>query len=105
MMYLAGVLSLIYAVVNAFGAWAVIRRKPLVASLFMLAASCLIVAAVALVYKLPFALWLLGSGLMMASIASLMNAWIVLGRVVWRFHLIRAVWAGIVFAIALFVFR
>jgi hypothetical protein len=104
-MLFAGFLALIYAVINAFGAWAVIRRKPLVASSFMLAASLLIIAAVALVYKLPLALWLLGFGLMLASIASLMNAWIVLGRIVWRFHLIRAVWAGIVFTFALFAFR
>lgn len=88
----------IYAVINAFGAWAVIRRKGWMAALFMLAASVLTVAAVAMVTDLPFTRVLLASGLTLASLTSLLNASVVLGRIVWRHHLFRAT-----FALALYV--
>jgi drug/metabolite transporter superfamily protein YnfA len=90
---LAFLAAALYAVVNAFGAWAVIRRKRWVAALFMLAASVLIVAAVALVSDLPFTRVLLAGGLVLASLTSLLNASVVLGRIVWRHHLFRAFFA------------
>lgn len=99
------VLVLVYAVVNAFGAWAVIRRKPWVAGLFMLAATLLTVAAVAIAYVLPLARWLLLAGLTLASLSSFLNARIVLGRVVWRYHLIRGAVALALFLLGSFSLR
>ena len=90
MLVLAALASLIYAVVNAFGAWMVARRKPWVAALFMLAAAVLVIASAALVFDFAYARVLLASGLILASVASFINAHIVLGNVVWRFHLLRA---------------
>ncbi len=93
-------LVLAYVVVNTFGAWAVIRRKPWIAGLFMLAAAVLTVAAVALGYALGASLWLVLTGALLASLASLLNARIVLGRVVaWR-HLIRAAVGVVVVVLA-----
>lgn len=99
------VFVLVYAVVNAFGAWAVIRRKPWVAGLFMLAATLLTVAAVAIAYVLPLARWLLLAGLALASLSSFLNARIVLGRVVWRYHLIRGAVALALFLLGSFSLR
>lgn len=99
------VFVLVYAVVNAFGAWAVIRRKPWVAGLFMLAATLLTVAAVAIAYVLPLARWLLLAGLTLASLSSFLNARIVLGRVVWRYHLIRGAVALALFLLGSFSLR
>jgi hypothetical protein len=97
---LAFLVTSIYAVINAFGAWAVIRRKRWVAALFMLAASVLIIAAVALVSDLPFTRILLAAGLALASLTSLLNASVVLGRVIWRHHLLRAGWALAIYLVA-----
>ena len=97
---LAALATIVYALVNAFGAWAVVRRKSWVAALFMASASLLVVSAVALAYSLPAARILLGLGLVLASITSLLNAGIVLGRVVWSFHLLRALIAALIFALA-----
>lgn len=76
--------------VNAFGAWAVSRRRPGVARLFLLSATVLVVAAVAVAYGLRFAAWILAGGLLLAWLSSYLNARWVLGRVVWRYHLMRA---------------
>jgi hypothetical protein len=72
--------------VNAFGAWAVSRRKPRVAGLFLLGAVGLVVAAAALGYGLRFAVWILAGGLLLTWLASYLNARWVLGRVVGRPH-------------------
>lgn len=88
-----------YAVVNAFGAWAVVRRKGWVASLFMVAAGLLTVAAVALAYDLPAGFWLTVAGAAAASVVSFVNAVVVLGRVLWRSHVLRAL-AGVALALA-----
>lgn len=80
-----------YAVVNAFGAWAVVRRKSWVAALFMLAAAVLTVAAVALAYEVPGSLWLVVIGVVLASIMSFVNAAVMIGRVLWRAHALRAI--------------
>jgi hypothetical protein len=79
-----------YALVNAFGAWLVSRRKPWIAGLFMLAAVMLVVAAAAFISSIPYTRVILASGLVLASVASYLNAEVVIGRVVWRNHLIRA---------------
>lgn len=100
MLVLAFLATVAYAVVNAFGAWAVIRRKGWVAALFMLTASVLTVAAVSLLTVLPFVRTLLASGLALASLTSLLNAQIVLGRVVWRHHLLRAAVALAIYLLA-----
>lgn len=79
-----------YAVVNAFGAWAVARRRRSVALAFMAVAVVLTVAAVALAFERPVALVLTAVGAVGASLTSRVNAALVLGRVVaWR-HLLRA---------------
>ncbi|HKI57559.1 MAG TPA: hypothetical protein VKB31_10470 [Trueperaceae bacterium] len=75
--------------VNAFGAWAVSRRRPDVSRLFLLSAVVLVVAAVAVGYGLRFAAWILGGGLLLAWLTSYLNARRVLGRVIWRYHLLR----------------
>lgn len=83
-------LALGFVGVNAFGAWAVSRRRPQVARTFLLAATVLVVAAVALGYHLAFATWILAAGLALWWWASYLNAAWVLGRVVPRHHLVRA---------------
>ena len=90
-MFLVLVPLLAYAVIDAFGAWAVIRRKPRIAGGFMLAAAVLTVAAVALGYAFGAAAWLALVGVALSSLMSWLNARIVLGRVVARHHLLRAV--------------
>lgn len=90
MRFLVLVPLLAYAVIDAFGAWAVIRRKPRVAGGFMLAAAVLTVSAVALGYAFGAAAWLALIGTALSSLMSWLNARIVLGRVVLRHHLLRA---------------
>lgn len=81
---------LAYAVIDVFGAWAVIRRKPRIAASFMLAAAVLTVAAVALAYAFGAGVWLTLIGVALSSFASWQNARTVIGRVVVRHHLLRA---------------
>lgn len=88
-----------YALVNAFGAWLVSRRKPWIAGLFMLAAVTLVVAAAAFISSIPYTRVILASGLVLASIASYLNAEVVIGRVVWRNHLIRALVALVIYVL------
>ena len=94
---LAFLVTAAYAVVNAFGAWLVSRRKPWVARLFMLCAVILTVAAAAFVSAIPYARLLLAVGLIAASVTSYLNAAVVIGRVVPRNHLIRALAAGAIY--------
>jgi hypothetical protein len=96
----ASFLTALYAFVNAFGAWLVVRRKPRLAFVFMVAAALLMVAAAALVTVIGYARVLLLSGLVLASVASYLNASVVIGRVVWRNHAIRAAGALLLFALA-----
>jgi len=91
--------------VNAFGAWAVSRRKPRVAGVFLLGAVVLVIAAVALGYGLRFASWILAAGLVSTWLASYLNARWVLGRVVARHHVLRAVAMAALLALALLVVR
>jgi uncharacterized membrane protein YoaK (UPF0700 family) len=87
---LAFLATALYAVVNAFGAWLVSRRKPWVAGLFMLSAVILVIAAAAFVSNIPYSRVILVAGLILASVTSYINAEVVIGRVVWRNHLVRA---------------
>jgi len=96
---LAFLLTTAYAVVNAFGAWLVSRRKPWVARLFMLAAVILVVAAAAFISDIPYTRAILVAGLVAASVASYVNAAVVIGRVVWRNHIIRALVALLIYAV------
>lgn len=100
MLALAVVVTALYAFINAFGAWMVIRRKTWIAALFMLAATVLIVAAAAFISVVPYARVLLVVGLVLASLASFLNARIVLGRVTPRNHLIRAAIAALIYVVA-----
>ena len=94
---LAFLAALSYALVNAFGAWLVSRRKPWLAGFFMLSAVVLVVAAAAFVSSIPYTRVILGVGLIAASVSSYLNAEIVIGRVVWRNHLLRALAALAIF--------
>lgn len=98
----AVVLVAAYAVVNAFGSWAVLRRRRSVSLAFMGAAVLLTVAAVATAFGDGSALPLTAVGALAASITSQVNARLVLGRVVaWR-HVLRAGYgAATVVAVAL----
>ena len=91
LLVLAEIATIIFAFVNAFGAWMVSRRKPWIAVLFLIASVLLAVAFGGLVGFFPYTRILLGAGLIMAWLASFLNAHIVLGNVVWRFHVIRAI--------------
>ena len=97
---LAALVVALYAVVNAFGAWAVIRRKGWVAGLFMLSAAMLAVAAAALVSAIPFTRGILAVGLVLASLASFLNAQGVIGRVAWHNHILRALVALAIYGLA-----
>lgn len=101
MLYLGALLLVLYALVNVFGAWALMRRKPWLAWLFLLAAALLMVSGVALVSALPTILYLLALGLALASLASYLNARLVLGRTLLLNHLARALVALGLFALAL----
>lgn len=96
---LAALAAAVYAFTNAFGAWMVSRRQPVLAWLFMVAATLLVVAAAALVSPIPFARALLASGLVMASLASLINAYLI-GQVRWQNHLLRAVVGLLIYLLA-----
>lgn len=84
------VLTVVLAAVNVFGAWAVARRRGFVARLFLLAAAVLVVAAVAYSFRFPGSFWILTAGTLLAYLASFLNARLVIGTVVWQYHVARA---------------
>lgn len=90
MSVLAAIATLGYAFVNAFGTWMVVRRKPWVAGLFMLAAALLMIAFAGFMGSFRYRQTILAAGLVMASLSSLINAQIVLGKVIWKHHALRA---------------
>lgn len=102
---LAFLATALYAVVNAFGAWLVSRRKPWVARLFMLSAVILVVAAAAFISNIPYTRAILAAGLILASVTSYINAEVVIGRVVWRNHIIRALAALMIYAVGALAVR
>ena len=87
---LVSVLALAVGAVNVFGAWAVSRRRAVVARLFMLAAAVLTVAGVAYAFSFTGAWWILIVGCALTVTASVLNARLVLGSVAWPNHLARA---------------
>ncbi len=99
MLLVAFLATAMYAVVNAFGAWLVSRRKPWVARLFMLSAVVLVIAAAALASSIPYTRTILVIGLVLASVSSYVNAQVVIGRVVWRNHTVRALVALLIYLI------
>lgn len=82
--------------INGFGAWAVSRRRPLVARLFLAAALTSCVTAVAYLFDDPSAWWLLVAASLLTFFTSWLNARLVLGVVVWSNHLARG---GVLLAI------
>lgn len=100
MLSLAILSTILYAGINAFGAWAVLNRKNWVSALFLLAASLLVIAAAALIAQRAAALPLLLAGLALASVTSFLNARIVIGHVIWRNHLIRLACALVIWLLA-----
>lgn len=105
LLILAALGTLVFVFVNAFGAWMVSRRKPWIAVLFMLAATLLAVAFGGMVGFFPYTRVLLGLGLGLAWLASFLNAHIVLGSVVWRFHVLRAGVVIVIYVLADFGLR
>lgn len=89
MRLLVCLLALALGAVNVFGAWAVSRRRAVVARLFMLAAAVLTVAGVAYAFSFAGAWWILLTGAVLTVVASFLNARLVLGRVTWPNHLAR----------------
>lgn len=85
------VMTVALAAVNVFGAWAVARRRGLVARLFLLAAAVLVVAAVAYSFRFTGGFWILLAGTVAAYLASFLNARLVIGVVEWTNHVARAV--------------
>jgi hypothetical protein len=99
------VVALVYALVNAFGAWMVSRRHSGVAAGFFGAAVALTVGAVAIAFGLPGAVGLVAIGALSASLSSWQNARLVMLRVVaWR-HLLRASVGVLVVALAYLAVR
>ena len=94
-----------YAAVNAFGAWAVVRRRSRVAAAFLISAALLTVGAVAIAFASPSAAVLVPLGALLASLASWWNARIVLRRIVPRRHAVRAVAGALVAALAVWATR
>ncbi len=82
--------AIVLTVINTFGSWAVSRRRRLVSWLFLFAAAVLMVTAVAYAYQLDFAWWGLLLGSVLTFVASFLNAQLVLGKVEWLNHLVRA---------------
>lgn len=105
MLVLAALLTFLYALVNALGAWLVVRRKLWVASLFMVAAALLIVSVLGLLTFADFALPLLLLSVSAASTASFLNAHVILGNVVWRFHMLRAAVGAVIYFCAWLALR
>lgn len=90
--------SFAYAVVDVFGAWTVVRRRPRLSFLFMASAATLTVGGVAAYYRLPETWAFLAAGAGASSLASWLNARLILGRVVARNHAGRAL-VGIVLVV------
>ncbi len=103
MTLVVALLIAIYACVNAFGAWMVLRRKPWVGYLFMASAIILVVAAVSVFYQSPASTWLTLSGLILAFCSSLLHAHFVIGKIIQRNHLFRLLISFILFLLVYFL--
>lgn len=94
-----------YAVVNVFGAWAVVRRKPRLAALFMLAAAALTVGGVTAAYGLYEAVPILATGALAAFAATLFYGRMVVGHYLPADHLSRAAAGAALVTVAHLVLR
>ncbi len=94
--------TLVFAFVNAFGAWVTQYRRRWIAGLFLLAALVLVVAAVALVYGVSQVRWLLVLGLLLTVASSLLHARFVTAHIIWPNHLLRLGAAALVWLAAHF---
>lgn len=96
--------SFAYAFVDVFGAWTVVRRKPRLSFLFMTAAAILAVGGVAAFYRLPETWTFLAVGAAASSVASWLNARLILGRTVASHHVGRAAVGALMAALAAWAF-
>lgn len=96
----AALVALVYAIVNAFGAWAVVRRRSSIGATFFVAAVALTIGAVAIVFAMPSATPFVAFGAVAASVASWWNARLFLAQVVLRSHVARALAGAIATALA-----
>lgn len=94
-----------YAVVNVFGAWVVVRRKPRLAALFMLSAALLVVGGVTAAYGLYEAVPILAGGAALASLATLLHGRWVLRRLALADHLSRGAAGAVLVVTAHLVLR
>jgi hypothetical protein len=86
----AAAVAVAYAVVNAFGAWAVVRRRSSIGAVFFVAAVALTIGAVAIAFGRPSATVFVAVGAAAASLGSWWNARVFLGRVEVSRHVARA---------------
>ena len=86
--------AFVYAVIDVFGAWTVVRRRPRLSFLFMTAAAILTVGGVAAAHGVPETWTFFAVGAAASSLASLLNARWILDRVVIVNHVGR-LFAGI----------
>lgn len=99
---LVAIITTVYAFVNAFGAWMVIRRKRWLGLLFMAAAALLMVAAASFISPSEFSLPVLGLSLAFSSSLSVLNSYILLGQLRLRNNILRWLFALALFAFAMF---
>jgi hypothetical protein len=102
---LAALVALVYAFVNAFGAWAVVRRRSSIGAAFFVAAVALTIGAVAIVFARPSATPFVAFGAVCASVASWWNARVFLAQVVLRSHVVRALAGAAATALAFLATR
>ena len=95
MSWIVAVLAFGYAVTATFGAWTVARRKPRLATGFMISAACLTVGGVGAIHGLYESVWIVATGAALASVFSYVYARIVLRAVVARNHLGRAAFGAL----------
>lgn len=101
MLALAAVATAAFALINAFGAWVTQFRRRWLAWLFLIAALLLVLALVALMYRVERALWPLAAGLLLTWLSSFLHARLVTRHFRPLNHLLRAVAVAFVFALAL----
>lgn len=105
MLALAAIATVAFALVNAFGAWVTQFRRRWLAWLFLLAALLLVLALVALIYRVERALWPLAAGLLLTWLGSFLHARLVTRHFVPLNHLLRAAAVTAVFVLALLALR
>lgn len=100
MLVLAIIGTAALAFVNAFGSWVTQNRRRWIAWLFLAASWLLVLALVALLYRLPVGLLPLGLGLLLTVVGSYLHARRVTAQVVWLNHSLRLLAVTLVFWLA-----